>query len=173
MRKASFQLSVNFLVVMIICIALLGIGIYLVRTFSDTAVEMKEEVDNYHKEQLIRALSQGALVSVFPQSQTVRRGDNADFYLAMSNELGQEEDFYISIISEDSGLTGIPLEPLFMRGPYLVENNEQRFVPLKIISDTGSSHGSYLFNLRVCYGNECSNNGEPYGSLQKIQVNVK
>jgi cytochrome bd-type quinol oxidase subunit 1 len=51
-KKASFQVSVNFLVIMIICIALLGIGISLIKTFVQTGKTYDARLNKYHEEQL-------------------------------------------------------------------------------------------------------------------------
>jgi hypothetical protein len=172
MSKASIQLSINFLVVMIICIVLLGIGIKLMSTFISGAEKMQKEVDNYHKEQLRKAMNEGAMVAAFPVKLTINRGDNADFSIGIANELGQEQVFSL-FMNQTSINTGSPPKILYLRSSFTIKNNEQYFTPVRIIIPKDATHGTYIFNVYVCKGETCIDSSpDRYGDLQKLYVNV-
>lgn len=175
MKKASIQLSINFIVVLIICLVLLGIGIKLIGGFITGATKMKEDVDEYHKRQLIRALDEGDLVATYPNVVTIQKGQHADFSLVISNELGREQDFSI-YVKDVSSIPGEPPEILYERAPFNIKNNEHYFTPVRIIIEKASGSGAHLFNIYVCKTEPCLDTTpkqDKYGSLQKIQVNVR
>jgi hypothetical protein len=172
MKKASIQLSVNFLVVMIICIALLGIGIKLMSTFISGAEKMRKDVDEYQKDQLIKTMNDGSLVAAFPVKHTINRGANADFALGIANELGEEKTFSI-FMKQASTNEGSPVQMLYVRASFTVKNNEQFFTPIRIIIPKDAVSGTYIFNVYVCKGEGCIDGSpEQYGDLQKLYVNV-
>ena len=175
MRKASIQLGINFIVVLIICIILLGIGINLMGGFISGANKMKANVDDYHKRQLIRALDEGDLVATYPDVITIQKGEHADFSLVISNEVGHEQEFSV-YVKEVSSVLGEPPQILYGGGPFIIKNNEHYFTPIRIIIPRGSGSGTHLFNVYVCKIDPCfdtSDDEYKYGALQKLQVNVR
>jgi len=172
-KKASMELSVNFLVVMIICIVLLGIGIKLITTFVGGAEKMRKDVDSVQKAELIKAMNDGALVAVYPIKLTVNRGSNADFSLGIANELGRNESFSLYVLKVSSN-SGIPPTPLYVTKAIPINNNEQYFTPIRIPVPKEASHGTYIFNVYVCHSLARCINGsdDSYGDLQKLYVNV-
>lgn len=173
MKKASIQLSVNFLVVMIICMVLLGIGIKLIGDFSRGAVKMREDVDKYHEEQLKRTLNQGALVSVYPGTLTVNRGDQADFSVGISNELGMAKEFSV-YVKEVSTISGAEPQILYYREAFMIDNKDKKYTPIKVIIPNAAGPGTHIFNVHVCKAGVCTETSEEiYGGLQKLHVNVR
>lgn len=175
-KKASIQLSVNFLVVMIICIVLLGIGIKLIHDLGEQANEIKENVDKYHQQQLRKELTRGSLVASYPTEIPVKRGKHADFSIGIRNQLDTEKNFSI-FVEEDSYNTPIPAEFkfLYIPGPYIIKNNAQKFISVRIIVPKEASRGSYIFNVFACKVEDCEfrTEEESYGSMQKMQINVE
>ena len=175
-KKASIQLSVNFLVVMIICIVLLGIGIKLISDFSTGATTAKENVDEYHKRMLSKELTRGSLVASYPNSVTVRRGKYSDFGVGVSNELGETKNFSI-FVEEDSynPLNTEEIKLLYLPGPKTIKNNMQDFFNVRIIVPKETQRGSYIFNAYVCKTDDCEYRTDltSYGTMQKLQVDVE
>jgi len=181
MRRASFQLSINFIVVMIICMVLFGIGLGLINRFVNKAEELKEQVDKNLRDELQRIMSSGSLVAAYPRSITLSRGGSADFGIGIGNELGRNENFTINVRDDDNNPISDSIEKLYLRGPHYIKNNEQIFRRLRIRIPKTASHGTYIFNVYVCYnitdpsllceGNNYESYG--YGELQKLHVNVK
>ena len=183
MKKASIQLSVNLLVVMIICLALLGMGIKLLGNFINIGNKMKQNVGDFHKEQLIKVLDQGALVASYPTRLTTTKKGTVDFSIAISNELGAAQSFSIYVEPSDyNPVLSNPSESLedgllYIKGPYPLQNNARTYVPIRIIMPRSAPPGSYVFKVYVCNTTEpvmCDANYKYiYGALQKLQVNVK
>ena len=178
MRKASIQLSVNFLVVMIICLVLLGIGFKLISDFVKTGENLEKGMSDYKKSQLQRILSSGALVASYPRTITISRGDTADFSLGISNELGKDESFVIKVEEyPNNPVTPEPIKTLYFPGPYPIKNNEQTFTIIRIMTPKNTFHGTYIFDVYVCnttIPGECSRYyTHRYGEIQKLQVDVK
>jgi hypothetical protein len=178
-KKASMELSVNFLVVMIICLALLGIGIFLMTSFIGISTKLPKSVDAQQKAMLEQALNEGALVAAFPSIATVDRGSPADFGIGISNELGQKNSFSISVGDGKCNPTMPVLEDfkkLYIAGPYSIENKAYRDVPVRIIVPRSAQKGTCVFTVYVCKTDSCSESSpiaDRYGDLQTLQVNVK
>ncbi len=175
-RKASIQLSINFLVVLIICIVLMGIGIKLIADLVDKGKQIEENVNKYHEERLRRILDQGAQVATYPDTKTVNRGDEPIFTLGISNELGFQTSFFV-LVEKDAYTvpTGGQPELLYLQNiGFPLKNNEQKFTSIKIIIPNDADTGSHIFNAYVCNGTACSSTSKyRYGQLQKIYVNVR
>lgn len=181
MRRASFQLSVNFLVILIICLVLLGIGIRLINMFISSSEKMKYEVDEHHKRELERImLSRGGVVATYPTTATVNRGDHADFALAISNEKGFDNNFSVNINKINFVPDGMS-KVLWLRGPYFIKNNEQHFTTIRIIINKNASNGTHIFNVYVYNTTKYNALGEVVfiqpisreGTIQKLHVNVR
>ncbi|KYK25620.1 hypothetical protein AYK26_05775 [Euryarchaeota archaeon SM23-78] len=176
-KKASFQLSINFLVVMIICLVLLGIGIKLISDFVIYADKWDTTVNKYYEEQLKKALDSGELVAVFPGHKTCNRGELAEFGVGIRNELEATTDFYISLEFDDYTYLGEKPEPIFIRGPYPVENNEKTSIRVGLKTSKEVPKDTYIYNVYICKKDVDCDETEweqfGYGPLQKIQVNVK
>ena len=181
MRRASIQLSTNFLVVLIICLLLLGIGIRLITMFVSSSEKMKYEVDEYHKRELEKImLSEGGVVATYPTTVTVHRGDHVDFALAISNEKGFDNNFSMKV--EHANPIAMNDKKLYVKGPYFIKNNEQYFTTIRIIIDKDASSGTHIFNLYVYNTTKYNASGavdypaiglDIYGDIQKLHVNVK
>ncbi|MBU1199628.1 MAG: hypothetical protein KKF46_03125 [Nanoarchaeota archaeon] len=176
-KKASFQLSVNFIVVMIICIMLLGIGIGLMKKFIDVGGGLEKEVSEEHKRSLMNALEGGALVSVYPARYPLNRGDDAKFSVGINNELGRTSDFSIYILPHPNNPSGAePPKVLYIQDSMTLKNNQQDYQIIKIKIPKSASPGTHIFTLYACNATICGadpNIYNHYGSLQKLYVNVR
>jgi hypothetical protein len=176
MRKGSIELSVNFLVVIIISIVLLGIGIALMTKFIKGSDVLRNNVGVQEQEMLKETLSAGSRVALVPSIRTVERGGYADFDLGISNELGQEQSFVVRL-EVDRPQSTIKTN-LYDPGPHVIKNNEQDFVPIRLKIPKETTHGTYIFYLYVCNTTIIADCyiGCPdcmYGLMQKPQINVK
>ena len=183
MRKGSIQVSVNILVVMIIGLALLGVGVALMGDFIGIASKMREKVSAEHKEQLVRVLDSGARVAAFPTRITTTKKGKADFSIGISNELGRAGEFSISVEEYfKNPVLSNPddkIEVLYIKGPYKIANNKRVFVSVRIVLPRSVVPGSYLFNVYVCNVTDpdlCNKQNFAkygYGEPQRLQVNVR
>jgi hypothetical protein len=172
MKRASIELSVNFIVVMIISVVLLGIGIKLMATFVIKAEEFKGQVSDRNQEQLQKMLYKGQQVTAYPTNVNLGRGKYYDFGIGISNELGIQQNFYIK--SETvSVLEGGQPTTLYKQGPYNLSPNKQTYAGIRVTIPKNASSGTNIINVYVCNGTTCCKDCEGrYGELQKIYINV-
>ena len=175
MKKASIELSVNFIVVMIISIVLLGIGVKLMADFINKAHNMEIQVSEQNKEQMRKILYDGSLVSSYPSSVTLNRGEYADFGIGIYNKLGSDQTFSISIdkVAPESG----PEPTLdYRRGrPIPIKNNElYTDIGIRItVPKSTPPKTTYIYNVYVCNSTSCGKEFPYlYGDLQKLYLNV-
>ena len=176
-RRGSIELSVNFLVVIIISIILLGVGITLMTKFVIISDDLRENVGEQEQELLKAALSAGSRVALVPSIRDAERGGYADFDLGISNELGQSQSFIVKLDNDTRTPSTIKTN-LYEKGPHVIKNNEQDFVPIRLKIPKETPHGTYLFYLYVCNTtnvNDCTlaYPERRYGLMQKPQINVK
>ncbi|MBN2053248.1 hypothetical protein JW756_07120 [Candidatus Woesearchaeota archaeon] len=177
MKKASMELSVNFLVVIIISLILLGIGIFLVNKFLILSTKLPSAVSEQQKTMLRQALSEGALVAAYPSILTVSRGSSADFGIGINNELDQRNTFSI-YLSDQNCNPAMPIEfgKLYLPGPHDIKNNAYDYIPIRINVPKKATKGTCMFMVYVCKTETCDENPTPevrYGDVQTLQVNVK
>ena len=178
-RKASFQLGVNFLVVLIICIVLLGIGIKLIPTLLVQANNQQNDMEQEMRQKLMDLLDDGALVTAYPDRDTVSRGETAKFGLGVRNELGTDQYFMFKV--ERDADNSPPCTPKIIRTPneFLIKNNAQdyKLIAIEIPKDCqrGTPSSPQIFNIYVCNTtNSCyKESPDRYGDLQKIYVYLK
>src|SRR4030043_2252804 len=126
-KRASFELSVNFLVTLIICIVLLGIGIRLISTLLENQNRWLYIIDEEMREKLMEAIDDGALVTAYPDRDTVSRGELAKFGLGIRNELGTDQHFMFAVVRDADNSP--PCTPKIIRTPneFLIKNNAQDY----------------------------------------------
>lgn len=97
LNTKGFQLSVSMLVVIILGLALLGIGFSIFFSAYNQTVDIKERVDSQTAQQLNNLLDTGEAVVIPINSKEVDRGDFVDFDLGISNELQETKLFFLFI----------------------------------------------------------------------------
>ena len=150
LKKASIEVGVNFLVVTIICLALLGIGIFLMSKFVIISQEQLGDVDDANQQRLIKLLSTGR-VAVIPSVAYINRGETAKFSLGLSNEIGYDSYFAIYVMQRSVPPT-ITVEPKvqYTREATNIKNNMNSFMLIGITIPKADPKGTYIYNIYVC-----------------------
>jgi hypothetical protein len=184
LKKASIEVGVNFLVVTIICLALLGIGIYLMSKFVILGQEQLGKVDEANQQRLIKLLSTGR-VAVIPSIAYINRGETAKFSLGISNELGYDSYFAIYVMPRSIPPDAtVPPEIQYSHEATNIKNNMNNFMLVGIKIPKADPKGTYVFNIYVCKDScrDCCYEDpsytdpystDKYGELQQVQINVK
>ena len=180
LKKASIEVGVNFLVVTIICIALLGIGIFLMSKFVILGQEQLGKVDEANQERLIKLLSTGR-IAVIPSIGYINRGETAKFYLGISNELGYDSDFSIYVMPRiiPPSANDYDIKMQYVLSATNIKNNMKSFMLIGITIPNNEPKGTYVFNIYVCKLSSCypylitDPDTDKYGELQQVQVNVR
>ena len=175
-KNASIQLGINFIVVMILSIVILGLGLGIMTKATSTASQWDAQVSKINQERLAKNLNNGELTSVFPRVQTVDRGDLARFAIGINNELPSttgSTDFYIEL-ELDKAQGGEAPNILYVKGPFTIKHNERRIdigVGIEVSKKTKS--GEWIYNVNICKNTECDEaKTNRYSKIQKLQVNV-
>ncbi|MBI4139759.1 hypothetical protein HY483_02235 [Candidatus Woesearchaeota archaeon] len=82
--KKGIELSVNFLVILIITLVLFGMSLYFINKFRDVGAGYERELDKYSVEQL-RALSRDQSFALFPNSVKLGVGESEVVGVGVTN----------------------------------------------------------------------------------------
>ena len=121
--RKGFTLVEIIIALVLSAIALFGIGIGLINKFIKIGDEWENDVSKHHQQELEKALNRGALVASFPDTVDVKKGGEYFFSVGISNELGDNQDFY-TFIKLDTSLPGDNPKTQYIKGPYAIRNNE-------------------------------------------------
>jgi hypothetical protein len=177
-KRGAMELGVNFIVVMIICIALLGVGFVLLSKGSDAFEKEYDKIKAQRESQIRTAMARsGELALVYPNTITVNRGDGYIFSLGVTNTKGTDTDFIVYVNTPAGQETDNEILYAPRGESFTVKNGETKFIPIKITTSKARGGISYIFN--VCAFEEptpavvdCPG-PDTYGTSQKIILNVK
>lgn len=102
MDKRGIELSVNFLVTLILALVIFAGGIALVTKFFSAAEDKRTDLDEQTEQQIEKLLMDGAKVGIPISKKEVRRGDDVMFGLGIYNVMGSTRDFYVSLSFSDA-----------------------------------------------------------------------
>ena len=170
----------EFLVVIIISIVLLGMGVYFLYTLLGQAEDIKEDLDQRTEDELQRLLvDQGKRVALPLHTADVLAGERHVFGIGILNADVPEpnHEFTISIekvTAFDVAKNQLPNAQnaltwlLYQKEPLLIELQEHRTEPILVVVPKDAVKGTYIFDAEVKKGD-----GAQYGSIQKFIVVVK
>lgn len=170
--KKGIELSINFLVIIIISLVMLSLGIYLIRQFFVTTEEMRITIDTQTEAQISTLLEHGELVALPINKKTIPSAKQAIFGLGILN-IGESAEFKVEIeFKEGYTKTGdlIPgvngTEWLFYSTElfHLAPNERKSDFPI-LVRVPATPKGTYIFNINV------TANDKQYG-IHKMYVEV-
>src|SRR3989338_4247202 len=156
MNKRGIELSVNFLVMLILSLIVFMFGLYLVYQFFGTAVDLQTQLDEQTEKELQAMLISGERVALPKTQVNLQRGKSYTFGLGILNTLGAEKEFSVNIIegqayqgasSITNGLDTIPAKT------YSIKNTEQRLLAIPVRVNQDAQIGTHTLDVRVCYAN--------------------
>jgi hypothetical protein len=195
-RKAALQLSMSFLVIIIICIVVFSFSIYTIRRFFTQAEIIKMTYDERTEKEIERLLDDGSRIAIPFDKKTISNGEFKTFGIGILNMLniGSSNDFRINIsfnkafdkrndlicsAPDDTFPCGNPstwLQTTAGLGDEsgvviekTIKNNEQEKFLLGI-NVKGAPSGTYIFDLDVKYYN--NTDWLKYDPLHKLYVDV-
>jgi hypothetical protein len=194
-KRAAFQLSVNFLVIMIISIVVFASSIYLINKFFTQAETIKLTYDGRTEKEIERLLDDGSRIAIPFDKKTISNGESKTFGIGILNVLntGASNDFDINIsfnkafdnrnneictivnldtcgypqtwLQTSSGTQGLSEISIQKTIP---NNQQEKF--LLGVEVKGAPKGTYIFDLDVKYNN--NTNWIDYDTLHKLYVVV-
>lgn len=178
MKKKGFELSISFIVVIIMGIVLLALGIILLQQFIGAGIDIKADLDERTERQLSELLEGGDQIALPFNRQTLSRGDANIFGLGILNiQFDPSAQFEVEVIFSNAvkkdGVTQIQNVPpvtewaRYDRGPFEIGFNQQRKEPIRMEVPTGVEGGTYVFNVKVYQVG-----GSQYDITKKIYITV-
>ncbi len=173
-RKAM-ELSLNFIVILIISIVIFGFGIKFISTLSSKATELHELTLEDLDEKIGSLACEGSeRVCVSTDGKTIQKADFDFFGVKIINILdSQEFDITVSRPSP-SGYTktkadimsdGLVAKP--QSRAVFIGKNEEKDIGIGIEVPANAVSGTYIFNVNIR-----AQDGNPYSNVQKLYVNV-
>ena len=183
-NKKAIELSINFIVMMIISLAIFGSGMKLTYDLYDKATKQSVQLNSQTQEQISSILDDGALVAIAFNEKTIQRTEKDVFGIGIFNTFGSSEnDFYIKVDcykgSDSNPTSNIGL---LYENQHVIANNEKKIIKIQAVVDKTAEQGIYICN--VCVGrdrseiiNQHCNTQVPKTDLynnriQKIYINV-
>ena len=159
-HKKGIELSINFLVIVIISLAVLGMSVILFNKFFKGAHKIQTDYDKQTEEELEALLVAGKKVAIPFTRKEVKAGETGVFGLGILNVLGSKKDFYIyvecsSLIKPDGTPQSCNLNYL-VSNPQTIENNDDVKIPIAIPTQKTTPVGTYIFNVCVCPDTPCT-----------------
>jgi len=183
-KKASIQISVNFLVVIIISIIIMSFGFILVNKMILQSDDISKGVSERLIEQTEKLLLRdGDLVAIPLIQKTIDRDDVDMFAVGVLNTVGTE-DFYVNVVynmyvdedktvSEGNQPFVSVINGFDVGKPIEILNNEVYVFSIPIKVKNTAPKGEYTFNVYVSTQNDCENSDCCYDeSIHKIYVKV-
>ncbi len=174
MNKKGMELSVNFIVILIISLVIFVGSIALTFKFFKNANDYSANLDDETERQIHNLLSDGSKVAIPVQKKVIKRSKTDTFGLGVYNALGEEATFYVKLqfanaytpegksmadeLSVDNSYFAAYINQKWIFDEideYTLENNEQlaKAILVKVdgsMSDTQSTRkGTYSFDVCV------------------------
>lgn len=167
--KKAIELSLNFLVTIIIALAIFGLGIKFISSLVSDAAELESLTTDQLDKRTEQMLCEGTdRVCIGISKKTIPKGEFDVFGLRIINIL-DGQDFGITIEKPSpSGYTknDEPIETnninLKYRKNVFIEKNEEESIGIGIEVPKDTKSGTYIFDVKVM----------PYDELYKIYVEV-
>lgn len=163
MNKKGIELSINFLVIMIISILILILSIIFLKNLFTAAYQKQAEVDLRTEEQIKALIRDGEKVALPLTTLQIRRGESDVFGLGILNIKDTGKDFYINVeYVTGYDVDGIELFPtdnfqiLYRDTVEGLPANSEAILGISISTpSSGIESGTYIFNAVVCYADCC------------------
>lgn len=182
--RRGIELSLNFLVIIIISIVVFAFGVRFIYNLSSQAMELKDITTSELDEKIGNLVCEGSdRVCIGTDRKTISVKKFDTFGLKIINILNSQH-FLIKVtpsnpmgytksnqpIQASSSFNGLEIAPLVYSNPgrdVLLQKNEEKVFGIGIQVPANAVPGVYIFNVNIN-----SQDGNPYTSTQKFFVDV-
>lgn len=173
--KKAIELSLNFIVILIISIIIFGFGIRFISKLSSQATELQEITTAELDERIGNLVCEGSdRVCVGIDRKTIKRTKFDIFGLKIVNIL-ESQNFDITVERPTPGgytitKEDIPTDSIIWnprQRSVFIEKNEEKSLGIGVQVPASIVSGTYIFNVRIQ-----TENGKPYSNIQKLYVDV-
>ena len=159
MKKKGMELSINFIVILIISIVVFGFGIKILSGIFEGATNMgvltQEEINRH----LIDIMCDSSeRICVAPTRIEARPHGSGYFTIGILNTYDDKTTFYIGVEQSSNDEIQVIEEEYWLLGEDSVKinPNEQKKLGLGILVPGGTPKGTYVLNVYVCKGDGLS-----------------
>lgn len=176
--KRAMELSINFIVVLIISIVVFAFGIQFAYRLMHDADELSiDMLDDLEQSMEKLRCDSSDLVCIGMSSKEIRVHRTDIFTLGIMNTYDKEQTFSIKV---ENGLatlrdgTELPTHTIatLTRKSVAISPNKQELMGIAVKVPGGTKPGTYVINVYVCKGSVCTKESDHYGTVQKLYVNV-
>lgn len=182
MNKRSVELSMNFLVMIIISIVVLSFAVTFAKNLFTKAEKIRLEVDQQTNEKIEELLDDGSRVVIPFTRKTINRGKLGVFGVGVLNVVGTNTSFNMNVnlnvafdkqknpIEDTEDFVTIILSSETVQ----IKNNERHKFSFGVDVDKKARSGTYLLDVEIFYynGSEFVNYGDPAFPIYKVFVTV-
>jgi hypothetical protein len=193
-KKATFQLSVNFIVIIVICLVIFIFSIFFIKNFFTHATDLKDLWDERTQSEIEKILDDGSRVALPFDKKTIIAGEFDTFGVGILNVMDNynpanfraefkfnkafdKADNPICIGPSDCGPPDTWLQTTDGKGiahqGITVEKNIKAFEQSKFLLGVlpkDADKGIYIFNLNVSFYD--GTGYQPYDNIHKLYVEV-
>ncbi len=163
--KRGFELSIGFLVILILTIVIFAGSLFFLRQFYTTTEEFRDEIDRDTESQIQALIRDGSIVAIPINKASVPPGKGASFWVGIQNVLDEEKQFGM-VVAFSKAFTQLeeqileadpsyisPNWALYSEGPHTIKNNDFKAIPVRIVVDSNIAQGvpvkkgTYAFNV--------------------------
>lgn len=175
MRKKAIELSLNFIVILIISIIIFGFGVRFISKLSSEATNLQQMTLSELDEKISNLVCEGSdRVCVSEERKIIQRTKIAYFGVKILNIL-DSQNFDISVspsapIGYKKDKTPITSPPLIINPASRsinIEKNEEKNLGIGVQVPANAVSGTYIFNVEIK-----TQDGKPYSQVQKLYVDV-
>ena len=174
-NKKAIELSLNFIVILIISIVIFGFGIQFISRLSSQATEMQDLTISDLDDRIGNLVCESSeRICVGIDRKTIKRANFDVFGLKIVNILDTQNFDIIVSRPSPPGYTknnvGIASDSLIetpKSRSVVIEKNEEKNLGIGIQVPSSAESGTYIFNVEIKTAD-----GKPYSQIQKLYVDV-
>ncbi len=197
--KKAIELQVNFIVMLVLAIAMFSLGLTVLYMVFSGAEEAEDRISEQMERQMEKLMYTGGKKVVIPSNQAeLEKGDSHTFWIGIRNHLDDVTTFRAvidcvgAIKTNEDMICDSDSEPCtnmcgteghwFMEkeSEYLVEQNNHIIrsivirVPKRTYDQMGdTARGIYIFNVLVQYKDPETSEWHDYDTIKKLRITVK
>ena len=175
LKKGAIELSVNFLVIIIISIVIFGFGVYFVSKLSATASDLTQMTASELDQKIANLVCEGYdRVCISTEKKTITKKNFAVFGIKIFN-IGPKQSFTVTVgstkrigfdkieyLAASSELTINPTS----RPPFEIDQNNEKNIAIGVQVNPSAKPGIYILNVEIKVGSN------QYVPIQKLYVEV-
>lgn len=188
-KKAAMELSINFVVGLILGILMFSLGLVLVYNILSGTEKIKQWSlpDNFNR--LAQAcVEDNKKVCILNKVINLKTREHMPVGLVINNVVGEEKKFKVFVnfakgyLEDETEVNNVDLTKWTFTdfNELKLENNKYEIVNIPFLVPKGTKKGTYVFNVNVCFdsnvnpSNKCPNSyASLYDITEQIMINVK